>query len=651
MDPLKEIGRKQKVMDKGAYQDALNRPIDAIQQSTPYRLADLIMNGEDADIGMAESLIPTVSLQKKLAQGKLPGLADIMDIPNPLSAMAPIGYGLKELRAGARLGKTLRNIEKAKEARDFVHRIHRTHVKDANSIEDKGLLVGKDNPNYSRNTGDTHLYPPSVWMGVDPTNVPVMQHYFTQQGDKGIDKTRTFSVRIPRDVYNQSPRIKWEGGRSGTPLMVWGKGNPSLSPETARWTGNQAKIDMMVGSIPKEWLSMIPQKRIHELVNNRLAREKLEREIQKFYGYGTAIPRPIMDNTRLQITSGDELANKLTFDERKAFNTNTELEQALDEETRLAKIPQKLGLSDFADSQKMTPYGILSNALGRLGDKIISNNWIPPYGTTMEDVIKGNIAPAGGIRASEINPAMGAVTKGMMKPGDIAPKDRMFDWDKYKEALEYDESPWEATIQAQPQYVMNPDVAIMFEPNENKKTASLGSISRAVMSGDIPDSWTGKLKALSEEMAEDKSGSLRDATEKSFEDLFRFYAPGDLDESTVLEVIGKSKSPTLSRLRDLNPEFRTKPGAIGRGNVDFTPEPLQDYYKDLVESGWADDWWWADPDDPADVAAVARRIKQDAGEKLREVMQNNAEYDGNVYTGGTPLINPFKHLRDVSTPK
>lgn len=34
MDPLKEIGRKQKAMDKGAYQDALNRPIDAVQQST-----------------------------------------------------------------------------------------------------------------------------------------------------------------------------------------------------------------------------------------------------------------------------------------------------------------------------------------------------------------------------------------------------------------------------------------------------------------------------------------------------------------------------------------------------------------------------------------------------------------------------------------
>lgn len=226
---------------------------------------------------------------------------------------------------------------------------------------------------------------------------------------------------------------------------------------------------------------------------------------------------------------------------------------------------------------------------------------------------------------------------------------RNFNWDEYRDAIRYGESPWEATIQAQ--YVMNPDSYSMFEPIQNKKTASLGSISRATMSGDIPDSWTGKLKALSEEMAEDKSGSLRNATEKSLEELFRFYSPEDLDKSTVLEVIGKSKSPTLSRLRDLDINLRTKPGAIGRGNVELNSEPLQDYYKSLVEYGLADDWWWADPDDPADVTAVARRIKQDAGEKLRELMQNNAMYDGECYTGGTPLINPFKHLRDVSTPK
>lgn len=617
MDQLKEIGRKQKAMDKGAYRDALNRPIDAIQQSTPYRLADLIMNGEDADIGMAESLIPTVSLQKKLSQGKLPGLADIMDIPNPLSAMAPIGYGLKELRAGARLGKTLRNIEKAKEARDFVHRIHRTHVKDANSIEDKGLLVGNDNPNYSRNTGDTHLYPPSVWMGVDPTNVPVMQHYFTQQGDKGIDKTRTFSIRIPRDVYNERQRVKWEGGRSGTPVVVSGKGNPSLSPETARWTGNQAKIDMMVGSIPKEWLSRIPQKKIHEMVDSRNMREAQERVINSWLDSRND-PRSV-DEIKERVYGGDPLSDKLNYEERTLGGNLDLLEDAIE---RSQEMPSEL--YDF------TPYYVIKQALNDLGRTPIGGE--VPYGTKLSDLVLRDVE-TDGIPANKINPAEGHISRGEITYGDHDPRDRIFNWNDYNQALKRGFSPFNATLLAQPQYRMNPDSPIMFEPldNNSKKTASLGSISRAVMSGDIPDSWLGKLKALSEEMADDELGLRRSGTEKAFEDLFKYYPPGDLDESTVLEIIGKSKSPTLSRLRDLNPEFRTKPGAIARGNVEFTPEPLQDYYKDLLN--------------------VERRVKEDAGEKLREVMQNNAEYDGNVYTGGTPLINPFKHLRDVSTPK
>ena len=650
MDPLKEIGRKQKAMDKGAYRDALNRPIDAIQQSTPYRLADLIMNGEDADIGMAESLIPTVSLQKKLAQGKLPGLADIMDIPNPLSAMAPIGYALKELRAGARLGKTLRNIEKAKEARDFVHRIHRTHVKDANSIENSGLLVGKDNPNYSRNTGDTHRYPPSVWMGVDPTNVPVMQHYFTQQGDKGIDKTRTFSVRIPRDVYNERQRVKWEGGRSGTPVVVSGKENPSLSPETARWTGNQAKIDMMVGSIPKEWLNRIPQKKIHELADKRIAREGLEQEIKDFYGRDY-IPRQVLDNKRLELSSGDRLANKLNFNERYA-DAEGNLADAIDLVTRESKKPEYLGDGgDDGRGRKLTPYGVLSEALAQLGDYPIGAKPLP-YGTQAYDVMTGKVKPEGGVRASDINPAIGAVTKGMMNPGGISPKERLFDWNRYNGLINIGGSPRLATLASQPRYRMDPDCPIMFTPVDRPNLAT-GSISRGVENGDRHISWIGRLNELSDLVADDER--MRPNAEHLLETMLRknggenlvdFQPIPDKAKSKILELIGSTESPKLSKLRDLNPEFKTKPGAIARGNVEFTPEPLQDYYKDLVESGWADDWWWADPDDPADVAAVERRVKEDAGERLRELMKERYE---DVHA--RPLINPFKHLRDVSTPK
>ena len=168
------------------------------------------------------------------------------------------------------------------------------------------------------------------------------------------------------------------------------------------------------------------------------------------------------------------------------------------------------------------------------------------------------------------------------------------------------------------------------------------------MSGDMPDSWVGKLKALSEEMAEDKSGSMRDATEKALEDLFRYHSPGDLDESTVLEIIGKSKSPTLSRLRDLDPKFRTVAGAIGRGNTESIPDKLQKYYNDFIDEELANDVWWADPDNPEDVNEVMRRARREAGDRLREVMKDNSAYG----SGLEPLtIYPFEHLRDVSTPK
>lgn len=640
MDPLKEIGRKQKAMDKGAYQDALNRPVDAIQQSTPYRLADLIMNGEDADIGMAESLIPTVSLQKKLAQGKLPGLADIMDIPNPLSAMAPIGYGLKELRAGARLGKTLRNIEKAKEARDFVHRIHRTHVKDANSIEDKGLLVGKDNPNYSRNTGDTHLYPPSVWMGVDPTNVPVMQHYFTQQGDKGIDKTRTFSIRIPRDVYNERQRVKWEGGRSGTPVVVSGKENPSLSPETARWTGNQAKIDMMIGSIPKEWLSRIPQKKIHELVDNRLAREDLKKQIENYY-HLSDIPRGLLDKKRLEVTSGDRLAGKLTAEERGVDNLDY-LGDMLEEANREAK---------NGTGPNETPADILQSALWKLGGENVMIGGDPlPYGTTSADLITGKVKPTGELSPWEISTHKGNVSRGLAKPNSSNPKERIFDWDVYDDSIARGNSPRTATRQAQPEYALDPDSYRMFEKVD--RHPSNGHISNAYPDNNIfgdwssNDTWAGRLKYIADRR--DNTGLENFLT-------YGLMGPYSSNEtgvspasaSKILEFIGTGNSDLAKKLRNLSVRFPSYRGHIARGAREgMNTDDLRTVYKDLVESGWADDWWWADPDDPADVAAVERQIKEESGQKLRDLMKERYE-DADA----TPYINPFKHLRDVSTPK
>lgn len=230
MDPLKEIGRKQKAMDKGAYQDALNRPVNAIQQSTPYRLADLIMNGEDADIGMAESLIPTVSLQKKLAQGKLPGLADIMDIPNPLSAMAPIGYGLKELRAGARLGKTLRNIEKAKNP--VFKMFHRTDLENIPSIMREGLLASP--PDKGIHTFTDENAPNMVWLSRTP-DAPVL----TDKANRYPRTVGHIEVTMPKAEYENRKQIidnRWHNlpdeDRDFVPIPKGGKfGSVTIFPD------------------------------------------------------------------------------------------------------------------------------------------------------------------------------------------------------------------------------------------------------------------------------------------------------------------------------------------------------------------------------------------------------------------------------------
>ena len=403
-----------------------------------------VATGEDVEgLPFGVEMIPGVSLAAKLQQGKAPGLLDFIDIPSfkglgALKAMPPIVGTLKELKEGGRLGKSLRNIEKAKEARNFVHRVHRTRADNTRNIDKNGLLVGKDNPNYSVNTGDTDKYPPSVWMGVDPTNIPVLQHYFTQRGKEGINKTRTYQIKIPRDVYNESKRVKWIGGRgSGTPLVVWGKKNQSLSPETARWTGNQTKIDMMVGSIPKEWLSRIPQKKIHELVDKRLAREDLERQIKKYY-HLSDIPRDLLDKKRIELTSGDKLAGKLTAEERGVDNLDY-LGDMLEE----ANIEAKNGTGPGE-----TPADILENALWKLGGKNVMIGGNIPYGTTSGDLITGKVKQTGGVSPWEISAHKGKVSRGLSKPNSDNPKERVFNWDEYRNALNYGESPWEATIQA-----------------------------------------------------------------------------------------------------------------------------------------------------------------------------------------------------------
>lgn len=209
MDPLLEVQRKSKSMDRDAYRESLDRPIKAVTESTPYRLADLMLNGEDVDLPMAESLIPTVPLQAKLKQGKLPGLADLLDVPSPLKAMGPIAFGLKEFRNGARMGKTLRNIEKAKDARKYVTRYHATRPENVDKIESEGIR--SDTPNYMKNTF-FELSEPGVWLAGVP--------------DPPVSGSEVFEVKLPRNEYFGTKRSYYK--RPGSFVMETVEAGPPV---------------------------------------------------------------------------------------------------------------------------------------------------------------------------------------------------------------------------------------------------------------------------------------------------------------------------------------------------------------------------------------------------------------------------------------
>ena len=268
MNPLLEVQRKSKNMDRDAYRESLDRPVKAVAESTPYRLADLILNGEDADIPMPVSMIPTMSLQYKLKQGKLPGLADILDIPSPLKAMGPIAFGLKEFRNGARMGKTLRNIEKAKEARDYVTRFHRTPTANEADIDREGLRI--INKNRGRNTGDIDDYIPVNFLGLSPTNIPVLRRL-----EPNPDRITTYKVNIPKSEYWNTPRVKFEGGRGGKAKIV---------PNNTSSISNEGDylIDTFGKDIPPEWLNKIPPDEFRkkmDMVNK-------DKDIRAFTVYG-----------------------------------------------------------------------------------------------------------------------------------------------------------------------------------------------------------------------------------------------------------------------------------------------------------------------------------------------------------------------------
>jgi hypothetical protein len=424
---------------------------------------------------------------------------------------------------------------------------------------------------------------------------------------------------------------------------------------------------MMVGSIPKEWLSRIPQKRIHELVDKRQARENLENEIKRFYGVSD-IPRRLLDNKRLELTSGDRLANKLDFEARTDDNEGR-LADAIDLVTRESKKPDYFGVGDVGHDGGLTPYGLLSDALGRLGDNLIGRKAFP-YGTQAYDVISGKVRQEGGIPAWDINPAMGAITKGMMPPPkDIRPKDRLFNWDVYNTSVARGDTPRQATRQAQPLMVLNPDADRMFE--FSNKIPSNGHISNAYPSNNIfgnwskNSTWVGTLKDIAEH---------KDNTRLNYFLTHGLTGPWMSDEtgispvsaSKILDFIATGKSDLTKSLRQLNPKFRTRPGAIGRGNaldkevmakdgfITEGPKPLPEWFKEAYEDNLSDveDWKLTAKTKKGRLKEAQEQSRYGALEQLKdELKYRSSAGDEESIPKHMLKINPFEHLRDVSTPK
>lgn len=608
MDPLLEVQRKSRSMDRDAYRESLDRPVKAVTESTPYRLADLILNGEDVDLPMAESLIPTVPLQAKLKQGKLPGLADIMDIPNPLSAMAPIGYGLKELKAGARLGKSLRNIGKAREARDYVHRVHRTLDTNEKGISGKGLLAGKANPNYGKNTGDTEDYPGIVWLGTDPMNIPVLQWYFLNRPDR----LRTYNVRIPREVYNQTPRVTFEGGRgSGRPRVV-GKGENSLFGETARRTGKGTVIDTFGNNIPPDYLTLIDKRHFKGMLNKHKRREHLKDLYEKFYGDMSDKPT-VHDLARFKL---DVLDQKPSLE----YRTKPDLIGGTGNfENELYNV-QNVYLNNGAKYMP-PPTMQLRDLLNSEGVYITRPS--PSKNDSWEKLIENAES------AADYTQPLGAISRGHVYDEQYGNtrfpkvKERNYNWSAYKANIANGESPASAHSKSLPQYHVDwgmfpEDTPRAFEKDygdyannllglDADKVIHLGAISRP-MSERNYESPAKKLYRLASKFNPDDSrfGPRLNAITKLSDIIDKSENP-----SPIIEKIATSNNK-LGSLKDVlgDIEFSASRGSIARG-MDNDAKPVTQYLRD-IDNYIDDNDWQVNPDDPKEVEELIRRAKENA---------------------------------------
>ena len=365
---------------------------------------------------LAYGAVPGGALVQRAKTGTKPGLLDLL--PGELGAgarlaMLPIAkFGAKEILEGtARMGKNARNTQKA--LSPYVERWHRTRSKNDFSIGKKGLLAGGNNPNYGKNTGDHDGLPiPAVWLGTSPTEIPVLQYYARNLPNE----VSTYRVRIPKEKYYSTPRMKWDGGYRGnaSDARIVGKGESSLTGEVGRRTGNESLIDLYGSDISPMFLEKIPNDEIERLSEHAKEMEWYKNE----HGTGNE--------------TMSELGNSIVRNEMNNWMPASERFHLFN-----IRMPQTF------DFQYRSPYEALVDANRDLVD---AEHGVPKYGYR---VLSGDMPTKFDTEAEyhpkpEVNfkdPA--AVSRGDVSRGwqssvaepdnKFDPRSRMFDWDRYNE--------------------------------------------------------------------------------------------------------------------------------------------------------------------------------------------------------------------------
>jgi hypothetical protein len=412
-----------------------------------------LLFGEEGTIPWYMSLAPGADLTDKVMEGRRPGL---LDMPGPGTlgkfAMLPIAkFGAKEIRSGAaRMGKNARNLDKAKNP--VIERWHRTRSKNDAGIKDKGLLIGADNPNYGKNTGDEDALPiPATWLGTNPSEIPVLQYYFMNRPGE----VSTYRVRIPKEEYYSTPRMKWDAGYRGdaSDARIVAKGESSLTGEVGRRTGRESLIDLYGRSIPAEYLEKISNKEIRKYADKN---RNLENYIDEL---GEDPSDYTMSKLGTMLSSED--LNWMPFLDR--TDSYTKLKEVGDRVSRnVARMPNYPPSEHLRDA--LNYYYTPDNR---------GNVPIPAYGYGMFDSQTRNLQfdasrPRGKFETHTIVPKsltevkiptdeqiqVGAISRGLGTPHDFILKDRLMNWDVFNDMLADGYTPARAMMKSRPDKIL-----------------------------------------------------------------------------------------------------------------------------------------------------------------------------------------------------